>query len=274
MLPVDCRINIPEVSGLEDNKMTVGRKFNLNCIGEYDSQFDFSKANIKNESLEVKFFGAKAVNASEFDAVFTLYKAGEHQLSQLVLTDGLVDIQLKAPSVIVESVLVPTTDGKPQEPYGPIFPVKIAVPFLYFVIIASAFLSILAYSLFRTRKIVYYNGLRSRLKQYDSPVEPDTQFYKSLRSSEKSDYPVELIEKAFKLYNLRAYKIPLFDLSNSKAIKYFKYQHPQLKETRMALHRLLEEMEELKSRETLSVDEKRDFIKKLYRYVDQNKGLP
>lgn len=273
---LNCQVHVPDVVGLESQKLTVGRKLQLNCVGEQE-KFDFTKAEVFLDQAPtnlVKIFEVKKINSSETEITMTYYQAGEFSTSDLKLTDGTNQFQLNGPPLNVESVLKPPTDGKQQQPYGPIFPVKIEVPNLYFALLALCLVSAIVYIVFRARKIAYYAKLKHKLKNYDSPIAPDTQFYKSIRLAEKNEYPLDQIEQAFRLYNLRSYHLPMFDLPDRRLIRYFKRQAPQQQSTRNSLLRLLEEFSELKLRsEKLDLNEKQDFIKKLYRYVEQNRGL-
>lgn len=277
MSQVDCVVDIPKVEGLEDAKLTVGRHINLNCSGEMPEGFSYKDANFKlDEAVRstAKVFSVKSSESGKFSMDFTFYTAGEHPLNKFVLTDGVNEIALNAPSVTVESVLKPTEDGKPQEPFGPVFPVSIQIPVYYFIFVIAVVVLVALFTVFRFKRISYYRKLKAKLKNYSSPLEPDMQFYKSVRMAEKLEYPVDKLEQAFRLYNLRAYQLPLFDLSNDRVMKYFKRNYPQYKSTRLVLHKLLGEFEELnKKSKDLSFQEKQDFVKKLYRYVDKNKGL-
>lgn len=277
MSTVDCQVDIPKVDGLEDAKLTVGRHITLNCSGEVPPEFSFKDAAFKlDESAKntAKVFSVQSVEAGKLSVDFTFYTAGQQPANKFVLTDGTNEISLNAPALTVESVLKPSEDGKPQEPFGSLFPISIPVPAYYFVIIAVSILVAVLFAIFRVRRLAYYRKLKAKLKDYSSPVEPDMQFYKAVRLAEKLEYPIATLEHAFRLYNVRAYQLPLFDLPNERVLKYFKRNYPQHKNTRLALHKLLGEFEELnKKSKELSFHEKQDFVKKLYRYVDKNKGL-
>ncbi|MCC2678792.1 MAG: hypothetical protein K0R29_1368, partial [Pseudobdellovibrio sp.] len=116
----NCQVSMPEVEGLESGKMTVGRHLIADCKGENTEGFDFSKAAVKPEAKYfLKIFSVQPESSGSFKMDFTLYLAGEKNLSEFPLTDGTNEIVLNAPPVKVESVLKPTEDGKPQEPFGP-----------------------------------------------------------------------------------------------------------------------------------------------------------
>jgi hypothetical protein len=275
MASVDCQIDIPEVSGLESGEMTVGRHLILNCKGSTDLAFDFSKASFKPEAKNLIHLFAVDPNDQGFKLDLTIYVTGSVKLADFPLTDGITEIVLNTPDLNLKSVIKPPEGGKPPEPFGPVFPIPINIPLSYYMVFAGVILLIAIFSFLKAKRLAYYRKLKSKLVYYNSPTDPEIQFYRSIRSAEKLNYPVVDLEKAFRLYNLRAYKLPLFDLSNEKVIRYFKRNYPEHKNTRLQLQKLLGEFEELsKDQKNANKDEKNELIKKMYRYVDTNKGLP
>ncbi|MEQ1722218.1 MAG: hypothetical protein ABL930_03520 [Pseudobdellovibrio sp.] len=279
MSKADCQLEIPPVKGLSDTPINVGRHINLNCAStDIEPNFSFKDAHFKTDESTVnnlKVFSVKPSDGGKFSIDFTFYTVGKHQINQMILTDGVNEINLSALSEVnVETVIKPDAEGKPPEPFGAILPITISTPAYYFIILLAVVISAIIFFIFRFKRIAYYRNLKSKLKMYASPVEPDMQFYKSIRLSEKINYPIDKLEAAFKLYNLRAYQIPIFDLPNDRAMKYFKRNYPQYKNTRLVLHKLLGEFEELhKKSKNLTLEEKREFVKKLYRYVESHKGI-
>lgn len=288
---MNCEMTIPPIEGLKDGAMSVGRHVLLNCKSDAPispSQFDFTKAQFKlseAETNKLKLFTVltdapkEAVSGGELQVSqaaidMTFYYTGPQNISQLVLTDGVNELQLAGPSLNVESVIQPSQDGKPPEPFGPIAPIPISIPAAYFMYAVGVIVLFLAYSIFKAQRLAYYRRLKNKLAQYTSPTAPDTQFYKAIRSAEKKNYPLADLEKAFKLYNLRAYSLPMFDLTNEKVIRYFKRNYPQCKITRLHLQKFLGDFEELnKKSANLSLEEKNELVKRMYRYVESHKGL-
>jgi hypothetical protein len=276
MSEVNCQTLIPEVQGLEADKLTVGRHLILNCKGELGA-FKAERAAFKIDETnpyKVKLFKATS-SGSDLSLDLTFYTAGAHQLKDLVLSDGVNEITLNAAPVNVQSVIKSGAEGKPPEAFGPILPLSIAVPALYYFIVLLVVVVVTGLVVLRARRLSYYRKLKLKLKQYNSPVDPDTQFYKSIRQAEKLDYPLEKVESAFRLYVLRSYNLPLFDLSDERVARYFKRNYPAHKSTRASLKKLLSEFEELRKKPStaLSTEDKREFVKKLYRFVDTNRGL-
>jgi hypothetical protein len=279
MSRADCQVEIPAVKGLDNAPINVGRHINLNCTSsDIEPNFSFKDAYFKTDESTVnnfKLFSVKPSDGGKFQIDFTFYTVGKQQISQMILTDGVNEINLNTPTEVnVETVIKPTAEGKPPEPFGAIIPMTISTPLYYYMIVLVVLISAVIFFVFRLRRLSYYRNLKTKLKAYASPTAPDMQFYKSIRAAEKLNFPIDKLEAAFKLYNLRAYELPIFDLSHERSMNYFKRNYPQYKTTRLVLHKLLGEFEELsKKSQDLSIEEKRDFVKKLYRYVDSHKGI-
>lgn len=268
MSVVNCRIDKEQV--------TVGDHLLLNCTGDSPPGFSLEKSEFKlNEANKytVKLLKAEHADSGAFNLDFTVYAPGEYKINELILTDGINEISLNGATIKVESVLKPSEDGKPPEPFGALMPIGIITPVYYYLLLLFFVLVTGLYGAYRMKRHLYYKKLKEKLKQYDSPITVDAQFYKSVRLAEKGNYPLDQIEKAFRLYNLRAYQLPMFELSNERVLKYFRRNFPKHKNTRHSLHKLIGEFDELQKRENLTFEEKNEFIKKLYRYVDTNKGL-
>lgn len=274
---LSCQTEIVETPGLEANQMTVGRHMTVTCSGDPLSGFNFASARLLEQdapSMAYRLFKAESAG-SGVKLDMTVYKTGDVNISELVLTDGVNQFQLVAPALKVMSVIKPPEKGqKPQEPYGPVFPVAIAIPPLYLVSQGLAFVLLIVAVVLKIRHAMNLRRLKEGLRKYDSPTAPDTQFYRSVRQSEKNSYNLNELEKAFMLYNVRAYKIPLFELSPRKSLRYFKSQHPQLKKTRIALDRFLTEFNELNKRgDQVSTEAKLELVKKMYGYIETHRGL-
>ena len=275
---LNCDVVIPEVKGLESQKMTVGRHLLLNCKSDtsFDA-FDLAKLSIKSAShdpITYKVFSIQKTATDQLTIDMTFYKAQEIQPTEFVLFDGVNEHQINASVIKVESVLQPTQDGKPPEPFGSIFPISQSIPLSYYIIVLGAVLLAGLYSFFKIKRLNYYRKLKEKLSAHDSPTDPDVQFYRTLRAAEKVSYPLGTLDHAFRLFCLRTYRIPMFDLADEKAIRYFKHNSPELKNVRLHLQKLLLELDELKLREPqLTFSDKSEFVKKLYRFVDQSRKV-
>lgn len=272
---MQCQLEIPEVKGLEAAQITVGRHVFLKCHGDWNKKFDFSKAQFSiattsaQQTSPIKIFKVEARDATSFEIDFTFYQAGELSWPQMILTDGVEQIQLGAQKFLIHSVLKKTEEGKPPEPYGAVLPLSLSWPAFYFFMLFGFILtiSVLSAVLFwRHRRM---KKLISGLKQYESSLEPDLQFYRTLRLLEKQGYPLAEVEKCFKLFVVRAFQVPFFELSIPQALGFFKKRYPQFKKTRASVERLLNDFEIIQNNKTKSdLNNIQELVQKLYRFID------
>ncbi len=259
----------------DKEKITVGDHIHLLCSANDNAAFSPEKAVFKlaeNQKYTLKILNLKSTLQNGFDIDFTIYSPGDYKIGDLILTDGNSEISLSGAAIKVESVIKPAPDAKPPEAFGPILPIGISIPAFYYLILIGVFLMFAVYAAYRANRAIFYRKLRENLKKHNSPLEADTQFYRSIRLAEKAGYPIDQIENAFRLYNLRAYQLPMFELTNDRITKYFRRNFPEYKDTRQNLNKVLGEFEELRKKPELLPAEKSEFVKKLHRYVSKHKG--
>lgn len=275
---VSCRIEIPEVKGLEANEMSVGRHMLMICEGNWDKSFDFSLAQIKleaNNKYLVKVLKAEARSGSEFDLVLTTYVAGEVKFPEMILTDGKLEINLGQRQLQTKSVLQQPQPGQEQQkPFGYVFPLRLQWPALYFILAIAAVVLFLVGLIYQLRRAARFARLIADLKQYNSSLDPDLQFYKGLRALEKQNYPLPELEKAFRLYVLRTFDVPMFVLNQRQIHSFMKKRKSQFKLERQQVDKLLSEFDEIqKKKAELSAPEKLELVNKLYRFVDRTQNI-
>ena len=275
---VKCKLEIPNVEGLNPQELTVGRHAFFNCEGEWNKAFDFSKAQVKTEEsgkYVLKVLKAEARSANAFDVQFTTYAAGSLQYPDFILTDGTIEISLGAQQLNTVSVLEKPGPGQPpKKPYNFIFPLPLEWPTLYFVLVIAVVVLFIAALIYRLTKAARYARLIADLINHDSAVQPDLQFYKALRICEKQGYPIADLEKAFRLYVLRVFKVPMFVLDNKQIKQFFKDRKPAFKSERLQVERILSEFEEIQiTKKELSTGEKLELANKMYRFVDRTQVL-
>lgn len=267
---VKCQLEIPPVQGLEPAQLTVGRHALLKCEGDWGKTFDFTKAQIildEKQPYAIKALKAEARDLSHFDVDITFHQAGQFQWPQLLITDGTQQIDLGAQRFIVQSVLKPGPDGKPPEPFGAILPLSLEWPIFYFLVLLSFVAIGVAWSVLYARYRLKMKKLIEGLKKYNSNIDPDLQFYKTIRQLEKQQYPLQDLEKAFSLYVLRTFQVPVFDLTTPQLFRFIKKFRPQAIQIRPALKRIYGEFETLKNDHD-SFEQRQDLLKRLYRFVD------
>lgn len=278
---VNCRIEMPEVKGLETGEMTVGRHLLMTCDGNWDKSFDFTQAKVKleeNNKYFLKVLKAEARNTNSFELDLTTYVAGEIDFPEMILTDGTHEISLGKQKFQTKSVLKPPQQGQtqePQKPFGYIFPLRLEWPALYFILAVAAAVLLLVGLIFQLRRAARFAKLIADLKEYNSSIEPDLQFYKSLRVLEKQNYPIPELEKSFRLYVLRAFGVPMFVLNQRQIINFLKKRKPQFKVERQQIDKLLSEFEEISKKNSAEIkaEEKQELIHKMYRFVDRTQNV-
>lgn len=269
---VKCSTQIPDVGGLEKETLTVGRHFYLNCEGTWDREFDFAKAFVvldETTKNTIKVFKIEARNANSFDVDLVLYIAGDIKTTQFKITDGQKTIDLGPQNFKVKSVLPQQTE-KPPEPFGYALS-QLTWPWQYSVGILIGFILILAAIITTVIYKMKWRGRLERLKNYDSPLSVDSQFYKEIRKAEKSEYPLPELERIIQVYILRSYRTPIFELSRRQTISYIKKMHPRLKAERRQIFLLLKDIEVLKKQSDF--EKRKKFVEQCYRFVDHTEEL-
>jgi hypothetical protein len=251
MAAVQCNLDIPKVSGLEDQQLTVGREFYLNCKGEWPKtlkQESLRFSGDENLKYQIKLLGFEFRTPEEVDIKVTSYLAAKHQFPQLILTDGEQKVELVTTQgnvqFSVQSVLPPQGQGAPGqqekiEPFGPMGPATIAVPVFYWLVLlgALAFVGILG-----ALKVWRYNQRREMLlglKEHDSALSPLQEFHQNMRrlqrvnpvfygkeaSHEELRQGVAELSRMFKVFVSRRLKVPAFEWSERLIVNDIRRYH-------------------------------------------------
>lgn len=289
MEPVNCKLNIPKVEGLEDQLLTVGRRFVLACDGEWEKQFNFTQARLDASGLKpemARVFQAQAIDLKGFEIDATFYVATKFPAQSLTLKDGTFEIPLNTPEFQVQSVLpsaqqAQQPNGQQQQsqqqqpqPFGFLLS-DIPWPKVYFILGGALILIILfgfAVSFLRRR---YWKKLETDLRNYDSPLSPEGQAYRNLRHLDKNGFSVIEFKKLIYLYILRRYQTPIFELKDSKSNRrlnsYLKSKWPRLKNQRRQIFHFINDIQALES--LLPVDQaenSKKVIRRFYDFVDDS----
>ena len=91
MAELRCDRQIPEVKGLKDQELTVGRHLILTCQGEIDPGFNIKQSQFKLEEQNknsVAVLKADFVTSSSIAVDMTFYSAGDYKFPDLILVDG------------------------------------------------------------------------------------------------------------------------------------------------------------------------------------------
>lgn len=252
---MQCNVDIPKVSGLEDNQLTVGREFYLNCKGEWpkDLQIDKLKfAGDENMKYVLKVLGFEFRSPEEADIKVTSYVASKVQIPQLVITDGAKSVELGQVQFVVESVLekqpkqaqgavpVPGQEQQKQEPYGPFGPATIPVPMLYWLVLLGSVLSVALIIALRAWRFNQRREMLLRLKEHEVALSPLQEFHQSMRKLQRANpvfygkecTPEELhqgadeLARMFKVYVSRRLHVPAFEWSERLIVSDIRRYHP------------------------------------------------
>lgn len=262
-------IEVPAVKGLDDNVVTVGRHVVFKCRMNTDVVPDLQSYSLKKPlplPNSIRIFSMKPIDSENFEVDLTFYQAGEYLPNQVVLTDGANELNMIGDSVTVVSVLE-ATEGKPPEAYKSILPISIGMPVLYWVLAGFTLISAVYLIWAYVTRINYYRQLKEGLKNYSSPLTPEDQFYKAMRMAEKKEFPLDEVERAFRVYVLRQYSLPMFELTDKRILRYFKYNFPRYKKVRQELQKILQEFETYRSSSKEDMNSKSIFVKKLYKFI-------
>ena len=282
MSEVRCSQHIPDVSGLPPEQLTVGRHFVLSCEGTWDREFDFSKAQfVLNEQSQhiVKVLKAEARTVNSFDVEATAYVAGQLQIPDLKITDGVRAVSLGPQQLKVETVLeqpkqqMPSTEqGGPQkpEPYGYIWS-QLSWPWIYSLTALILLIVVVGTALFTFFRRMRWRRILKSMDQYTSPLSADVQYYKEVRRLEKKEYPIDDIARAYKLYIVRSYSVPLFEVSQREAMSILKEKWPRLKAERRQILNSLKDLDLLQKKNDF--EKRKKMVEHTYKFVDHTEEL-
>lgn len=268
---LQCAVSIPNVSGLTDNQITVGRNFELNCQGLVPNEIDLDKNQLQFDpslkyalqlrKIEKVTDGLKLQVVSyvpgQYKSDYILYK------SDHVLSDKAQYITLKNIEFQVDSV-IESKEGAPPKPYSYQL-LELNWPLSYTIFIITVFLFVVALIFRSVYKTVRLKTLMDELKNYEVNLSPESQYYKSIRALDKKNNPPHELLNTLKTYLTRKLHIPFFGLSNRQALRLFKKKYPLLRKERETISLILKDYE---VSEKLPVTNKQ-LIEKTHSLVDQ-----
>lgn len=272
MNDMNCQLNIPEITGLTSQQITVGRHFILNCDGLYNSEIELGKLKLisdQDTKYDIQLNKITPTKAG-FGLDCVSYKVGELKNKSFILSDGKNQITVNLQNLKIDSVLDPQkmASEKPQEPYGFIV-AKLDWPLAYTVIIGLFICAVIAINVtwvLRKRKMIL---LIKSLKEYDSVNSPESQFYKNMRLLEKENYSVISLYKYFNIYIMRKLQIPVLGLTLNHSIQVMKKKWPTLVTERRDLKNIFNDLEKLnQNAKNISQEDIKKYLNKIYHFVD------
>ncbi|WP_413577780.1 hypothetical protein ACLVWU_04905 [Bdellovibrio sp. HCB290] len=269
MAAIQCKVEIPNLDGLKDGELTVGREFFLVCDGEFPRELQQDKLQLvlqpeQKYSLKLQSFEFRSPTQADLKVVS--YTAGMPvKFDNLQLTDGTLTVDLGAVQFQLVSVLPPpqppANPGEQppkQEPFGPIGPLNIPVPPIYWIGLALVLGVIALFVATKIFRSVQRRKTIERLKEHDSALSPIAEFHQRLRRMQRTntvffggtpnaeDVPLALDDTRhmLKLYITRRYKIPALEWSPRLILKDLKKYHPKVyQDTGNELEKLVKEFQ-------------------------------
>ncbi len=128
------------LTGLEQQPITVGHVFDLSCAGPFPLTFKVGNAQVSGleDKYALKLLKFELRDPKTADIRFTSYRVGSQAFEKITITDGETTLELPAVKFEVKSVLPPPEAAtEPPKPFGPIGPMAIPMPLVYWVILIS-----------------------------------------------------------------------------------------------------------------------------------------
>jgi hypothetical protein len=236
MAEVNC---LPSIEGT----LTVGTVFTLACEGALP-KLKSDKLAFRLDEADKYKLQLLSFEQNDNKALFkvTSYKAGEHHLKKVQLLDGDTAVILGDFDFTVESVLK-KEEAKP-EPYGPIGPMMLSLPWWYYGLWAAFFLA-LAFWIFRRvkrrlekKKLIeeinafgsslspyhfFTQSVRRFLREYSFFTQPD-----SLVALEERQKVLEEMEKTYRIFIGRSFQVPALQWREDVFLKDIRKRYPGL----------------------------------------------
>ncbi len=269
-----CELVIPDVVGLKAQQLTVGRDFIFKCSGELPIRFNADEARmVLNEKYKYDFFLRKLIvtDSKNFDLYMVSYVTGKVSVPEIYVTDGVNQIALQVGDINVDSVLPAPVSHESQqpekiEPFG-YLTAHLNWPVGYTLFFVTVLVATIALTILQWKRRKRLRNLVKDLKDYESPLPADSQFYKGLRYLEKQNYPIHEVEKQFRIYVIRKYQVPLFGLTLNETMKYLKRKWPTYTAERRELQNILLDLKKISDDPNQDLDI-RQYLKKIYKFVD------
>ncbi len=246
MAAIECNVDIPNVSGLVDHQLTVGREFYLVCKGEWPKGFKQESLRFigdENLKYQIKFLGFEFRSPEVAEIKVTSYVPAKHQFPQLILTDGEQKVELSTVQTplqyAVQSVLEPQRQGgatgqqEKIEAFGPMGPATIAVPVLYWLVLLGIFVVVGVLAVLKAWRYHQRREMLLGLKDHESALSPLQEFHQNMRRLRRENpvfygmeaTPEELrqgvaeLSRMFKVFVSRRLKVPAFEWNERLIIK-------------------------------------------------------
>lgn len=179
MAELQCQIQIPPIEKMPD-ELTVGRVFILSCAGDVP-KFQKDKTEIRLDEKDQ--YALKLLDLDQQGSNLNLkvvsYKVGDHHLKAVQIVDPEHSAILGNLDFTVQTV-ISKEEAKP-EPYGPVGPFSLGLPWWYFAMWIVALLAIAAFLFLRVKRSLERKKLLEEINNFGTSHTPYTQFTQSVR---------------------------------------------------------------------------------------------
>ena len=256
----DLQCSVVKILRPEDPAVTVGERFALDCQGEFP-ELELTKAELRVEPADkykIKLLRAQSEGAGKLRLEVLSDQVGKHELKSMQLFSGLQNLPISALSFEVRSVQDP--QAPVTEPYGPLGPIMISVPWydwMALLLVISLIGSSLAFYAFRKierrrlmREITsgaaslsaedeLFQKLRGFQRNWDFLVAPSSPV-----SIENSKEAVRSLSEAYQLFLSRRFNLPASRWPIRKTLRVLKLENSDiLGPDFQAIRKILNELE-------------------------------
>jgi hypothetical protein len=259
MAEVSCTPTIP-------SQMTVGTIFVIDCDGLLP-KMNADKIEIRLDQADKYKLHLLQFEQTDTKAQLkvTSYVAGEHHLKKVQLVDSENSLVIGDIDLSVQSVLHPE-EAKP-EPYGPIGPMVLSLPWWYYALWLAVVLAAAAFIYRQLKQKIEKKKLVEEVNAYGSSLSPYHYFTQSVRrflrehpffshpealvGAEERRQVLEEMEKTYRIFIGRSFQVPALQWSETIFLKDIQKRFPDLFASRGdEMRKILHEYERAKSHTT------------------------
>jgi hypothetical protein len=256
MSSFQCHVDLPTAAttpessgnsaGVNQIPLSVGKIFFISCRGDWPADLKIENLHLElppeqKYTLKLQEFVRRDVQVADLKVVS--YLTGNHNLEKIALSDGTQTLELTPISFQVQSVLDP--QNQKPEPYGPMGPLGLGWPLSYWIILASVLVLSIGLLILKIWNFVVRKKWLAKIKIYDSPHTPLSQFHSELRSlqraysffgegdrqssqvkSEDFILVVDTIAEKLKIFLIRELRVQALNVPPQKTLAELKKYHP------------------------------------------------
>lgn len=289
MTAVQCQIDIPNVQGLKNQELTVGREFYLNCRGDWPRDLAQEKLQLifpEQAKYQIQLLGFEFRTPEEADIKITTHKVVPAKFENLKITDGTKEIELGVVQYQVQTVIEkPEDPSQKVEPFGPMGPALVAMPMVYIVVVSLLVLSVLSLAATKVYRLWQRRQLLAKLKAHDSALSPLGEFHQQMRRLQRDNtvffggkstsqdvvLAFEELNSSFRMFLIRELHVPAFDWGSQLILKDIKkYHHLVYQDCSLDIKKLLREYDQaINNKNTLIENDIRVLFEQTRRLVEK-----